>query len=262
MFFNLTKNYFQNLFIVKNFIYVQIIFIANVFLVWTNYLDLIPPEKIKAICSMFIFPINIQFDLFRWLLLLLPFLIIVNIFINNALKENPVYYFLRIGNFSYLYHSIMFISFGFIFIQSLIGFILTGLIVYFIPITNSAVQNSEIVLLDTLSTSFSWKLFSHIFFIFVLSIILFILINTFFNFIIRNFNGAFFLTIICITSALPFGLMFPNLIDWNPLTYSLLAYHKLNNFTWQYIILCLCILTLYFVNSLIFHIKRENIVKI
>lgn len=263
MFFILIRHHSNNLFTVKKFAFCQIFFVINVYLVWSSYFNIIPSEKIKVISLMFFLPINMNFDLFRWILLLLPFLIIVNSFINVALKESPTYFLLRTGNSTHWFHSLFAASFLFILTNLLLGFILTGLIVFSISIPNNVALDST-NLLYSLSTTGSWNFLVHLFFIFVLSIFFFILINTLFTFIIHNSTGAFLLTIVCILSAFTFVNIFPNSARWNSLTYSLLAFQQLNkvSFTWYYVSLLFCILFLYFLNSIIFKYRKEFLVKI
>lgn len=263
MVFKLITCHSKGLFTFKNFIIIQITFALNAFLAWTNYLSIMPPEKVKIVSYMFFFPINISFDLFRWLLLLLPFLLIIISFLNKAFKESPIYYLLRVGNLTSWFHSLFIASFLFILTSLVSGFFLTGLIVSFLPSTSDVMINNDSLLIFYSNVE-NWTYLIHLFFILLFSIFFLILINTSFTFVINNSQIPFLLTIICLLSAFAFGVISPDLVEWYPLTYSLFAFHNFKevSFIWYYVYLLSHILVFYFFNTIVFKYRKESIIKI
>ena len=257
MFLKLLKYHSGNIFTLKKVLFCQVFFILNSYLFYSNYSNMVSDDQIKTFSVMFFLPINPNLDLFRWILLLLPFLLITHSFLFQNLKESPTYLLLRMKDSMQWFHSLFVTSFVFIIFNLCMGFILTRAVVFFHPYDATKSLYSLAILNN-------WVFIRDLFFIFALSIIFLSLLNTLFVFVINNSNGAFLLTILCIFASFTFSSIFPFLSTWNPITHSLFALHSLNNHTikWYYLSLILYIMFIYVVIYILFKYRKEKLLKL
>lgn len=237
-------------------------FIGNIFLVYSIYEDLIPVESIKATIFMFYFPINIKFDLFRLILILLPILLIIGSFINSEIKERSIYLLLQMKSFRLWFQSLIVASFFTILLYFIVGYVITYVLVLFLP--ENIVINKSMIPFQFLYTTNEWTLITHQFFLLILSVLLLVLLNIFFTFLINHTAFASLLTIICLAASITIGNNFPSILNFLPLTYGLFAFRELNgySFIWSYTFLILSILVLYIFTFGIFMIRKESLFKI
>lgn len=259
MLLNWIQYYSKVLFTIKNFLLVISAFILNFFLVFTTYRDFLPIEKVKAISNMFYFPININLDLFRWILLFLPFLLIVNSFLNRAFTESPVYFFIRTRKLKYWFHSLFIVAGLFVLISMLLGFVITGLLVYLAPFGTEPKSQ----LLGNLSINDSWLFNLNAFLIFVLVTCLLIIMNLLLSFIIKNELVSFLWTLILMVLGVFLGNIYPSILEWYPYAYGLFAFQNFSQvpFFWYYLSLLLYLIITYLVAFMIFEKNRERILK-
>jgi len=242
-----------------NILFLSLTFIVNTLLVYFTYTDAIPTTDIQATAFMFYLPINLRFDLFRWILILLPVLLILGSFINNEIKERTTYVLLHMKNFRQWFYSVTIVCFSFITLTFLIGFVITFGLVSLIP--RDVVSNEWLEILNFFYQLNVLKLIVHQFCLLLLTIFLLVLVNILFTFLLNNSSFAFLLTVISEIASITVGYISPDLLKWLPLTHGLLAFHELNNysFVWSYIYLILNLLILYVLIFRVFMIRRESL---
>lgn len=236
-------------------------FIANTFLAHSTYGDLMPIENIKAVTFIFYLPINIKFDVFRLIMILLPLLLIIGTFITSELKERSIYLLLHMKSFRLWFQSFIVVSFFTVFLFFMLGYVITYVFVLFFQ---GNIINDALNPLHFLYTTNEWTLLTHQFFLLVLSVFLLVLLNILFAFIIKNIAMASLLTIIFLVASITIGNSLPSLLNFLPLNYGLFAFREFNNFSfaWTYTILLLTIFVVYILNFVIFMIRKETLFRI
>lgn len=237
-------------------------FIINIFLVYSVYGDLIPAENVKATTFMFYMPININLDLFRLILILLPILLIIGSFITSEIKERSSYLLIHMKSFHLWFQSFIIASFSSILLFGGLGFVITYVLVLFLQ--ENIMLSKLVIPFHFLYITNEWTLITHQYFLLILSVFLLVLLNILFTFLINNTAFASLLTIICLVVSITIGNSFPSILNFLPLTYGLFAFRELNgySFTWSYTFLVLSIFILYIITFGTFMIRKESLFRI
>ncbi|BAB03897.1 BH0178 [Halalkalibacterium halodurans C-125] len=233
------------------------VFMVNTLLVFSIYGDLIPEDSIKATVFMFYVPINIRMDLFRWILVLLPILLIMGAFLSRELKERSLYLLLQMKSFRLWFHSFMIVTFLFVLLFFTVGFVITYGMILIFP-RNAWIDESLFPYFYSVN---EWVLVTHQFSLLVLSVFMLVLLKIFFVFLIDNVAVASLMTLICLTASMSIGRVYPSVLDKLPLTYGLFAYRELHAypFIWSYSILFAGIIALYFLIFCLYRTRRETL---
>ncbi|MFJ7406139.1 MULTISPECIES: hypothetical protein [unclassified Lysinibacillus] len=234
------------------------VFVLNGILVHASYDDLIPDGYANQIVFMFYMPLNIQFDLLRWLLIFIPILLFLSSFILREMRDHPTYLILRMKSYRHCFHS-MFIAICISLVGTLgIGYGVTGIVVFLL---NHQIDQSDIGLSLFLNTN-GWQLLLNHFSLFILTLLLLLIVHTIFSFIMHNAVFAMFTVIISMISSATIGYLFPSLLKFLPLTYFLLGLREMQEvtFAWSNSIILLCIVLSYCVLYMLFINLREKIV--
>lgn len=255
----LVTYYTCSFFKIKYVLGIVAIFVLNSMLVCTSYADLIPNGYTNQIVFMFYMPLNIQFDILRWLLIIIPVLLLLSSCIVRELTNHPTYLILRMKSYRDCFHSI-FIAIGISLIGYVgIGYMVTAIFVYFI---NNNIEGHNEIPLSLFHNSDGWQVLLSHFILFILTGLLLLIIHTIFLFIINNAVFAMFLVIISMISSVAVGYLFPPILKFLPLTYFLLGLRELQgiSFAWFNTIIALWIVLSYSVLYGLFIKLREKIV--
>ncbi|WP_062352928.1 hypothetical protein [Bacillus kwashiorkori] len=260
---NLVNYYCKVLLTPKNLLFISICFLLNVIIVLSAYSSLLPMEYIKAIDFLFIFPINLQLDSYRWILLLLPFLLISHSLINNSFRNSPVYFLIRMENFLFWFHSLFIGLFIFTSASLLIGIFVSAIAIFLISLPVDAQVSSELFL-QTLNINSSWLLLIHIYFVYLLTIFLLVLLNVIVGWLFDNATIGFLITIVLVFFSIFTSGINMFIFQWNPLASALYLEKKLDiiSLFTQYTVLILCIGLLYFLTAKYFYKNHEKVIKI
>ncbi|UED82375.1 hypothetical protein FH508_0010885 [Lysinibacillus sp. CD3-6] len=237
------------------------VFVLNGILVHTTYGDLIPNGYANRIVFMFYMPLNIQFDLLRWLLIFIPILLFFSSFILRELRDHPTYLILRMKSYRHCFHS-MFIAICISLVGTVgIAYGVTGMVIFFF---NSQIEGQSNTGLSLFLSTNGWQELLNHFTLFILTLLLLLIVHTIFSFIIHNAAFAMFTVIISMIASATIGYLFPSLLKFLPLTYFLLGLREMQEVTsaWSNSIILLCIVLSYCVLSILFINLREKIVGI
>jgi hypothetical protein len=242
-----------------NFLFIVLAFLINALLVYSVYCEAIPTGNIQAAAFMFYLPINLPFDLFRWILVLLPILLIVGSFINNEINERSSYSLLQMKSFHRWFHSLIIVCFFSTVVTFIVGFTVTGAVVSITP--REIVSDKWINSFTLLYTSNEWTLLVHQFFLLVLSVFLIVLLKILFTFLVDNSSFSFLLTIIFSVTSIVVGNAYPSILKWLPLTYGLFVFQEINDysFIWSYVCLMISLLIVYIFTFIVFIIHKESL---
>ena len=128
IFVRLTTYYLKTLFSPLTLLAIFGFLSANIFFTYSLFEAYLPVNLLEKVSFMFVLPLEINGDIFRWLLLLLPFLIIPGNLLFKQFKNPPVYLFVRMESFSSWFHSLLFSCCIFIFISTGLSFLFTFVI--------------------------------------------------------------------------------------------------------------------------------------
>jgi len=235
------------------------VFVLNVFLVYSAYGNLLPNGYLNKMVFMFYMPLNLQFDLLRWLLLLLPILLILSSFILREVNERPTYIILRMRSYNRWFHSMFVSAFIVIVISIVIGFGMTGITIY---LFHSGIGTSSDTGLAPFLNTNGWLLVLNQFTLYILTLLLLLILHTIFSLLVDNTAFALLLIIIIMISSVTIGYLFPSLLKYIPLTYCLFAFKEMKeiSFGWSNSIIVLCIILSYSLLFLLFTNLKEKIV--
>ncbi|MEC1179634.1 hypothetical protein P9B03_14130 [Metasolibacillus meyeri] len=231
-------------------------FLSYTFFVHTMYEEIMPSTTFKVLAFTFYFPIYSNLDVFRWLLLIVPLLVMIGNFMTSEIKERGIFVLLHVGSYHMWFHSLMLSVLLFTFFYFLFGFISIGFISWFLATPNGG----EIALpfFNKMATSY---LIGHEFFLLIFVAILLVWISIFLTFLLNQAALATILTIIC-SSAVQIGnYIAPNLMSYLPLTYSFLAFREMHHlpFRWSYLLILLSLMIIYLFAYIYFLKKNETI---
>ena len=255
----LVSYYLRSFFNITYVLCIVGVFVLNGILVHASYGDLIPNGYANQIVFMFYMPLNIQFDLLRWLLIFIPILLFLSSFILREMRDHPTYLILRMKSYRHCFHS-MFIAICISLVGTLgIGYGVTGIVVFLL---NNQIGNQSDICLSLFLNTNGWQLLLNHFTLFILTLLLLLIVHTIFSFIIHNAVFAMFTVIISMISSATIGYLFPSLLKFLPLTYFLLGLREMQEvtFAWSNSIILLCIVLSYCVLSMLFINLREKIV--
>ncbi|MBM7541206.1 hypothetical protein [Amphibacillus cookii] len=233
-----------------------IVYAANVWLVYVLYADLIPGSFLSATAFMFYLPLNPTFDMLRWLLVLLPLLLVVGSFTDFQLKEQSTYLLLQMRSYRMWWQ-----SFALATIISTITFFASGYMVTMLLVKSLSLNlKSRLVdeYLMTFSTSsgaggFLLRQFSLLVLSTLVLVFIMILIRFLFNHSGLSFTGVTISLVLSIT----LSSMGPAVGHFLPLSYGFLAFEYNQPFFRSMAILLLTMFVLYFFSWITFKKRKE-----
>lgn len=255
----LVTYYTCSFFKIKYVLCIVAIFVLNSMLVYTSYADLMPNSFVNQIIFIFYMPVNIQFDVLRWLLIFIPILLSLSSCIVRELHNHPTYLIQRMKSYRHCFHSI-FIAIGI----SLVGYIGIGygVTAVFVSFFNSRIEGHNNIALSLFLNTNGWQVLLSHFTLFILTTLLLLIVHTNFLFIINNAVFAMFIVIISMISSVATGYLFPSSLKFLPLTYFLLGLREMQDisFVWANSIILLSIALSYILLYILFINLREKIV--
>jgi hypothetical protein len=238
---------------------VVVSYVLNVFLVNSSYYDFIPNGYVNKIVFMFYMPLNLHFDLLRWLLISLPILLPLSSFILRELNERPAYFILRMKSYNRWFHSIFISTFIIIIVTIMIAIGITGITIL---LFNSKIVASSEIGLSSFQNTNGWGLLLNQFSLLIFTMILLLILHTICSFLVSNNVFAMLLIIISMISSVVIGSLFPSLLKVLPLTYCLFAFRELKetSFFWSNSIILIGIFLSYGLLYFLFNNLKEKVV--
>lgn len=239
----------------KSVFFISFVFISN-FILTKNQFE----NEGSLLLLSFIGPVNLGFDVLKWLLIQLPYIVIIGEFFYRDITHRMIYIFPRIGNVKVWFTSAIVTIAIFVLIYYLLGFGITyTLFKLFGNVQNSkSILENFILFQEYTTVSLLYNLFS----LLVLSSIILILINMIFTIFIGNSTVSFTLIMVFILISILINSTFPNLTKWWPVSQGVLAWHDFTYFTlyWSYVYLLLLLIILPFIYYFVFLSKMEKII--
>lgn len=255
IFFHIIR--YQSLYLFKPFTFwfFFVCFILNALLSYFLYSSFMPIDNLKATTFVFYLPINISIDVFRIILLILPFLLFYNMNIQREMEERSVYILLRIKSFKIWFHSLMLITFIFTFSFILLGYLITYGIVSFLP------SHEYIITFNKLQLENNLFYLLEQYILLSLSLVLILFLNTLFIFLIENIEVSTILTLLVLLIPTVIGNLSPQTTTYFPTTYGFFVFKENKDFSFftEFSTLLFCIFVTYMTTYLIFYHKKETL---
>lgn len=128
----LTKYYLSILLSPSRILFLIFCTIANIFFTFSVFKGSLPLSRLEKLSFIYSLPLNLNSDLFRWIFMLLPILLITGFLIFKEFKNPPIYLFFRIEGYSNWFHSIFIACLLFVIIGTVFEFIITFMIIRFL----------------------------------------------------------------------------------------------------------------------------------
>ncbi|SIT79793.1 hypothetical protein [Edaphobacillus lindanitolerans] len=254
---NLLRYHMKIFFAPFTLLIVPLVYALNALTVVSINQGVLPGDLWHAAAFPLYIPINLKFDLPRWFIILLPYMMITTLYVQNELHHRFSLTLIRSGNALLWLNSMIVVIIKLIMVTTLAGFFVN----LFAGVLFGDTQSNMVQLLPVFTDSSGIRLMIGEYFMMILSISISVLLNILFILFIGHGGLATLTVIILVSVSTVTAFLIPPIIPWLPLNSGMAALKEMNNFPLAYGLIsgCVALAILVAVMNLVFKYKLEQI---